>query len=61
MPVTRFSSTNRGLLNKTSKIAPLLDLKKVANFTKFERLYVYIIQIRKMTVSITLCIKHVNV
>ena len=61
MPVTHFSSTNRGLLNNTSKIASLLDLKQVANFTKFERLYVYIIQIRKMTVSITLCIKHVNV
>ena len=61
MPVTHFSSTNRGLLNNTSKTAPLLDLKQVANFTKFERLYVYIIQIRKMTVSITLCIKHVNV
>ena len=47
MAVTQASFTNKCLLklfgflvSNTSKRAPLLDLKQVADFTKFERLYV---------------------
>ena len=47
MAVTQSSSRNKGLLKifdllvgNTSKRVPLLDLKQVADFTKFERSYV---------------------
>ena len=44
MAVTQSSFTNKGLfgllVSNTSKRVPLLDLKQLANFTKFKILYV---------------------